>query len=139
MGGSGSPEGQTVKKSLTDLVGGVVRAMTVRPRAPEGLLRRADAFALGGRGVRLIEAPVRPPVTPVERLTVAALKQDGVMPFNRLLEQVALDLYREVLRQSAWVLDLGLFGSDLFVSDVARGLEAGHGILWEIETTEHAR
>ncbi len=86
--------------------------------------------------VRLIEPLPRPIITPIERLAVSSLKQEGAIPFQLLVEHVAFDLYREELRNGAWVLDIGLFGSRLFAPDVVREIEAGNGILWEIEKTE---
>lgn len=91
------------------------------------------------RRVRLAERATRPPATPVERLAVATLRREGALPIDRLVQQVASELYCEAVRNGAWIVDLGLFGSVLFVPDVARELEAGHGILWEIETGEGAR
>lgn len=86
--------------------------------------------------VRLIEPLPRPTVTPIERLAVSSLKQEGAIPFRLLVERVASAVYFEELRNGAWILDLGLFGPRLFVRDVVREIEAGNGILWEIEKTE---
>jgi len=83
--------------------------------------------------VRLCDPPRREPVKPVEQMVVEMLRRDGAVPFVRLVEQVASELYHEELRRGAWTLDLGLFGSGLFVRDVVRGLKAGNGILWEME------
>lgn len=96
---------------------------------------RARAAGLREDVVRLVEA-ARPPVTPVEQLAVATLTRDGTMSFKRLVEQVALDLYREMLRSGGWAVDIGIFGTNLFVPDVARELEAGDGTLWRLETPE---
>ena len=85
--------------------------------------------------VRLLEAG-RPPMTPVERLAVSRLKREGAMPLPALAELVARDLYADALRHGAWVMDIGVFGRDAFVPDVARELEAANGILWEIETPD---
>lgn len=86
--------------------------------------------------VRLIEPLARPTVTPIERLAVSSLKQEGAIPFRLLVERVASAVYFEELRKGAWVLDIGMFGARLFVRDVVREIEAGNGILWEIEKTE---
>jgi len=37
------------------------------------------------------------------------------------------------LCKGAWVLDIGLFGSKLFVPDVIGEIEARNGTLWQIE------
>ncbi len=105
---------------------------------PERAAARTAPLERGGRTVRLAEPASRPPLTPVERLVVATLKRKGAISLDRLVEQVAFDLYREELRAGGWILDLGVFGSAPFVSDAARELEAGHGILWEIEAAERA-
>jgi hypothetical protein len=73
------------------------------------------------------------PVTIVERFAVAALKENGAQPFHRLVERVASELYREELHTGATTLDLGLFGSSLFVPDVIGELDARNGSLWRIE------
>lgn len=95
-------------------------------------------MARAGR-VRLLEAGQRSPLTAVERLAVSALRHEGAMPLLLLAERVAQDLYRDALRHGAWVLDIGLFGRDIFVPDVVRELEAASGVLWEIESVEGAR
>jgi hypothetical protein len=82
--------------------------------------------------VRLIEPLSRPFSTPIERLAISTLKL-GAVPLYLLVERVAADLYVEEIRNGAWVLDIGLFGSDLFVPDVAREIEAGNGTFWQIE------
>ena len=42
-------------------------------------------------------------------------------------------LYRKELRDGGWLLDLGLFGSGLFVADAKRELRAGRDVIWEID------
>jgi hypothetical protein len=86
--------------------------------------------------VRLIEPHSRPPVTPVERLAVSMLKREGKIPLRLLVEGVASDLYEEELRNGAWILDIGLFGSRLFVPEVAGEIKARDGTLWQIEKPE---
>ena len=83
--------------------------------------------------VRPIEPPGRPIATPIERLTVSSLRREGVIPLQLLVERVADELYHEELRKGAWVLDIGLFGSKLFVPDVIGEIEARNGTLWQIE------
>ena len=83
--------------------------------------------------VRLIEPHSGAPVSPVERLAVTMLKRERAIPFHLLVERVASELYHEELRNGAWVLDIGLFGSSLFVPDVAGEIKARDGALWQIE------
>ena len=87
-----------------------------------------------GHIVRLSEPPLRQPANRVERLVVSTLKQEGVMAFDLLAEQVARDLHRDALANGGWVVDLGFFGSNLFLSEAASELEAGNRLLWQIET-----
>jgi hypothetical protein len=58
------------------------------------------------------------------------------MPLDTLAERVASELYREELRQGAQNLDIGLFGSRLFLGDVIREIEARNGTLWQIENVK---
>ena len=74
------------------------------------------------------------PATRVERATVRVLKETRETPLETLVERVADELYREELRNGAWLVDLGLFGSRLFVPDVLRSLKAYNGSLWQIIT-----
>ena len=100
--------------------------------------RKANMQALGdesSRGfiVRPIEPPGRATVTPIERLAVSNLRREGVISLQLLVERVATELYREELRKGAWALDIGLFGSKLFVADVMSAIKARNGTLWQIE------
>ena len=72
------------------------------------------------------------PATPVERATLRVLKETGETRLEPLVERVADELYREELRNGAWLVDLGLVGSRLFVPDVLRSLKAYNGSLWRI-------
>jgi len=85
------------------------------------------------RCVKAIEGASRGPVTPVERLVVATLKQDGPMPMQVLVDRLAHELYLDALRRGGGILDIGLFGASLFVPDVVAELEAGNGTLWKVE------
>lgn len=87
-----------------------------------------------GRYVRLIDRPARPPSTPAERLLVRALSAGRRMPYGALLDRAAEDAYRAELGSGACAADIGVFGPALFVSEVARAIEAGAGVLWQIET-----
>jgi hypothetical protein len=84
-----------------------------------------------------LEPGSREPETPVEQLAVSMLASKGAMPLHTLAEGVAAELYREELRQGAQILDIGLFGSKLFVRDVIGEIEARNGILWQIENLKN--
>lgn len=86
--------------------------------------------------VRLLDPPSRLPRTPLEKLAVTTLKKQGPTPFPTLVERVARDIYHDEIRNGASVVDIGLFGPDLFVPEVIPGLKAGDGILWKIEKPE---
>lgn len=43
------------------------------------------------------------------------------------------------LRSGGWAVDIGIFGTNLFVPHVTRELEAGDGALWRLETPERER
>ena len=81
--------------------------------------------------VQLLDNSISP-ATRVERATLRVLKETGETPLERLVDRVADELYREELRDGAWLVDLGLFGSRLFVPDVLRSLKAHNGRLWQI-------
>ena len=88
--------------------------------------------------VRLLGPVPAAATTPIERLAIAALQCEGVLSLESLVRQVAFDLYHEELRNGAGVLDIGFYGSGLFVSEVAREIQARSGTLWKIEKIEHS-
>jgi hypothetical protein len=83
--------------------------------------------------VRLMDSPRRLPGTPLEQRVISTLKETGPVSFANLVKTVAGEVYAEELRKGSGVLDIGLFGSRLFNSDVVRELKAGDGVLWEIK------
>jgi len=133
--------GLTVGGAIPMLIARVFRRGERRPWALA--LHRAEAdprhLDRRDRNVRLVEPAPRLPLTPFERLVVATLTREGAMRFSTLVELVALDFYLDELRHGAWILDIGVFGSKLFIPEVARELKAGDGVLWEIKAEERAR
>jgi len=100
--------------------------------------RRANKPALSNKSsfdliVRLIEPRSSAGLSPIERLAVLKLKQEGALPLELLAERVATDLYHEELRNGAWVVDIGFFGNRLFVPDVVKEIQQRNGSLWNIE------
>ena len=87
----------------------------------------------GQLSVQLLQPVQRLPATPVEHLAVSALKREGAVSFDTLVKRVSAELDSEKLRDGAWAVDIGLFGSRLFTRAVTRELKAGDGILWEIK------
>lgn len=81
---------------------------------------------------RLIEFSCRVPATAVESLVVTLLKEAKEVPCKKLVWWVADNLYRNELRAGAWAIDIGLFGSGLFVADALDAVNSGNGELWEI-------
>jgi hypothetical protein len=89
--------------------------------------------------VRLMDLPRRLPGTAVERRVISTLKEAGPVSFAKLVTTIAGEVYAEELRKGSGVLDIGLFGSRLFNSDVIRELEEGNGVLWEISPARSVR
>jgi len=83
--------------------------------------------------VRLMDSPRRLPGTPLEQRVISTLKKTGPVSFAKLVKTIAGEVYAEELRKGSGVLDIGLFGSRLFNSDVVRELQAADGVLWEIK------
>jgi hypothetical protein len=104
------------------------RKGTMVGKGPKG-----ETEGVEGLTIRLLEAS-RPPVRSVERLAVEILKREGRTSFTDLVEHIARELYFDELRHGASVLDIGLYGPDLCVPNVASELKLGDGILWKIET-----
>ena len=86
-----------------------------------------------GAVVRLIAAPRREPMTPIEQRLITMLKNVGPIPFATLVKTAAKDLYIEELRHGAGILDIGMFGDGLFTRDLVQELMSGDGVLWEIK------
>jgi len=87
------------------------------------------------RKVRLVKPSLREPSTAVERSVIATLNEVDTIAFGSLVKRIARDLYSEEVTMGAGILDIGLFGPDLFVDDVTAELKAGNGILWSIESS----
>jgi hypothetical protein len=85
--------------------------------------------------VRPIPGPLRPPRSVTEHSALALLHGQAAVPFETLVQRVARELYASELRHGGSMLDVGLFGPTLFVSDVAREILAADGILWRIDSS----
>ena len=85
-----------------------------------------------GSKVRLRQITDRRRATAAESVVVELLSHAEEMPLETLVTRVAEALYHEELRAGAWAVDVGLFGSGLFVPDARRVLASGDGELWEI-------
>lgn len=85
-----------------------------------------------GLKVRLLETTNRRRATAAESVVVELLPRAAEMPLETLVALVAEAFYREELRAGAWAVDVGLFGSGLFVPEARRALASGEGELWEI-------
>jgi hypothetical protein len=82
--------------------------------------------------VRFLQSPGRSPQTHIEAELIAVLKDEGTISLNELVQRVADRLYHEELQRGAGALDIGLFGSGLFDREAFAALEAGAGVLWEV-------
>ena len=85
-----------------------------------------------GMKVRLLQIANRRRATAAENVVVKALSCAEEMPLETLVALVAEALYHEELHAGAWAVDVGLFGSGLFVAEARRTLRAGDGELWNI-------
>jgi hypothetical protein len=85
-----------------------------------------------GLKVRLHQSANRRRATAAEIVVVELLSHAEEMPLETVVALVAEDLYHEELRAGAWAVDVGLFGSGLFVAEARRTLKAGEGELWDI-------
>jgi hypothetical protein len=103
-------------------------------RKMKAALRGTDTKAPQTK-VWLIQPSSREPATASERLAIAVLKQGNTTSLSSLIDCVAREIYKEELATGAGFLDIGLFGPNLFVHEVAIELRAGNGILWHIESS----
>jgi len=105
--------------------------------------RRASKQALDdesnhGPIVRPIEPVSSPVESPVESAAISTLKQQGALPFHLLVLRVASQLYLDELRNGAAGVDIGFFGSSLFVPEVVRTIQERNGTLWKIEDSKNS-
>jgi len=126
-----------LKEAISDFFAG----RSWKSKAASGMVagKRPEGFS-GAKGldrftIRLLKAS-RSPATTVERLSVEVLKREGRTSLVKLVERVAREIYSDEVRRGAWVLDIGLYGPDLFVAEVISELKAANGILWKIESPE---
>ena len=129
----------TLKEAISDFFAG----RSWKSKAASGMAagKRPEGFS-GAKGldrftIRLLKAS-RSPATIVERLSVEILKREGRTSLKRLVADVAREVYSDEVRHGAWVLDIGLYGPDLFVTEVISELNAANGILWKIESPEES-
>ncbi|MBI4526952.1 MAG: hypothetical protein HY695_24410 [Deltaproteobacteria bacterium] len=92
----------------------------------------SEGDRLSDATVRLILLPRRAHKNDVEAFVVSLLNRRKDLPYSQVVLNVAEFLYREELRSGGWAVDIGLFGSSLWVADARRALEEGDGELWEI-------
>ena len=101
------------------------------------LSRRANKPGLSQESSRDFMVQLIEPVSfagenPIERAAISNLKQQGVVPLNLLVHQVASQLYRDELRNGAAAVDIGLFGASLFVPEVVKVIRERNEALWKI-------
>jgi hypothetical protein len=83
--------------------------------------------------VHLLGTAARPPETPIERQLVSTLTARGPLSRSALVSAVALALYRDELARGGWLTGIALLGEGAFVGEVRRALDAGCGVLWDVE------
>ncbi len=103
-------------------------ALSQRGRT-EGLSQAGEE----GKGVRmrLLSLPSAVPTTEIEHSTVKLLREKGEVDFDRVLREVARQVYLRELRRGSAV-DIGLWGPGLFLPQVAQEIRARDGELWKI-------
>jgi hypothetical protein len=111
--------------SVMRVIGDVVRRAV-------GAHGSGRAHAPDPREVRLITSQGAETAALEDRLIVNALAGPGCLPIGTLIDQVAVAVYREMLREDGSVADVGLFGARIFVPDILWALEAGNGHRWAI-------
>jgi len=87
---------------------------------------------LTGSKVRLLRNARRAPASEAEAVVVELLPRTKDASLDSLISVVAEKLYRDEIRAGAWIVDLGLFSSGLFVPEARCLLETGNGELWQI-------
>lgn len=97
---------------------------------------RTQGLRIGAREeeqlrVLALAKPSRVPISEIERSTVAILRENGESDLGSLLREVARQVYRKEIRRGS-AADLGVWGPELFLRDVAREIWAGDGALWTI-------
>jgi hypothetical protein len=85
-----------------------------------------------GLKVQLRQSANRRRTTAAESVVVEALSHAEEMPLETMVALLAEALYHEELHAGAWAVDVGLFGSGLFLAEARRTLKAGDGELWDI-------
>lgn len=83
--------------------------------------------------VQPLDPACRNPLSATEELTVKRLKQKGAAPFPEMIDYIARQLFFDEVRRGGALLDIGLFGLNLFRPQAVSELKAGDGILWKIE------
>ncbi len=68
-----------------------------------------------------------------ERRTVALLSKEGPLPFQRLVDCLARDMYRDELRRGGWATEVGVLGAGPFRAEAARAVADAAGALWIID------
>ena len=101
-------------------------------RFPSGMKQPLAMGRESGSKVRLRQVSDRRRATAAESVVIDLLARVEELPLETLVERVAEALYHEELRAGAWAVDVGLFGSELFVPDARRVLAVGDGELWDI-------
>jgi hypothetical protein len=108
-------------------------------RVLNGTLRRVrDVFGAAEvaqhdpREVRLLPGALAAATTAEEALVLAILAPTGRLPVDALVGAAATAFYDEELRQGGSDAELSLLGSDVFVPEVVRTLQAGDDRLWTL-------
>jgi hypothetical protein len=65
------------------------------------------------------------------------LQLDSAIPLHVVVHRVAGELFKQEVAAGGWLVDLGLFGSTLFVPEVLKEIQAADGTLWQIRNSSN--
>ena len=105
-----------------------LRALTSYKGATHAQFKKTRSRRRGS----IMKVPLRNSHTDVESFVVALLTKEKELAYEELLSRVAEFLYRKELRAGAWAVDIGLFGSSLFIPEAERILREAKDELWEL-------
>ena len=96
--------------------------------------RASKQEGVEGFTIRVITSPRRAAATEAELFVAGLLRSKRDGSYEGIINALADFIYCKERKKGAWLLDIGLFGRSLFVSEARRELESGKGVLWEIGT-----
>ena len=118
--------------SLTSKLLGLATLWPSKPDNSTGE-RTSEQELVEGSTIRLMTARRRDAAGEAELFVAGLLSAKNESSYADVIKALADFIYFKELNKGAWLLDIGLFGRSLFVSEARRELESGKRILWEID------